>query len=204
MRLKLCILPILGWFFLNGTAPGFSQVNAAARVSHLPLTIGAGISNYDSDWGKSRIDGSGLWIDYYPERMPRILSGLGAEVEAHDLSWGRGSDLPSNFRQDTAGGGAIYSWHHFRNARPYAKGLIEFGSFDWGPCSFCRNYVHDTRTVYAMGAGLDYHVFGHIWARGDYEFQNWQNLPALGTGDPTPNGFTFGAMYDFRPAHSER
>ena len=124
------------------------------------------------------------------------------EIEAHDLSFDRPTTLPSNFRQDTAGGGVIYSWHHFRNVRPYAKGLIEFGSFDFDIGA--PTYHHDTRTVYGMGAGLDYHLFGHIWARGDYEYQTWQNLPALGAGDPTPNGFTFGAMYDFRPARSNR
>lgn len=203
MQLRRCILPTLVSIYLGMATSGISQVVPSAREGRLPLTIGAGISNYNADWSNQRINGSGLWIDYYPGIVPRHLNGLGLEAEAHDLSWGRSPVLvASNFRQDTAGGGVIYSWHHFRNVRPYAKGLIEFGSFDFNEGPSEPYYRHDTRTVYSMGAGLDYRIFGHIWARGDYEYQTWQVM--FNRSSPTPNGFTFGAMYDFRPVHSER
>ena len=205
MRLKRCFLPALIFSALMTAFSGRSQVVPSALEGRLPITVGAGVSNFNADWGNGRINGGGMWIAWYPAFVPHPLHGLGLELEAHDLSWGRSPSLPAQFRQDTAGGGAIYSWHHFRNVRPYVKGLVEFGSFDFGsgtPGDCCYN--HDTRTLLAEGAGLDYHVWGHIWARGDYEYQIWQNIGALGTGDPTPNGFTFGAIFDFRSLRSER
>jgi hypothetical protein len=45
------------------------------------------------------------------------------EVEARDISLDRG-DKPSNYREDTAGGGPMYTWRHYRNFRPYGKYLI--------------------------------------------------------------------------------
>lgn len=200
MQLKYYILQIFGLTFLSAATLGFSQVAPAARSSNLPLTVGMGYSDFNADWANSRVYGGTVWINYYPEIFSRHITGLGLDIEARDLSYNKPPVL-QGFKQDTAGGGAIYSWHHFHNVRPYAKGLIEFGSFDFNVGN--PTYHHDTRAVYAMGAGLDYHVFGHFWARGDYEYQTWQSLFGR-TTHPTPNGFTFGAMYDFRPAHSER
>jgi opacity protein-like surface antigen len=201
MSFKRCILATLVLVFLNSAFLAFSQVRPAAREGQVPLTVGGGFSDYSADWGPGRrIDGTSVWIDWYPWFIPRRLRGLGFDFEGRDLSFGRSSELPSNFRQDTAGGGVIYSVHHWTKFRPYGKGLIEYGSFDFDIGS--PTYHHDTRTVEAMGAGLDYHAWGPIWVRGDYEYQVWQQM--FNRGNPTPNGFTIGAVYDFRPWHEER
>lgn len=196
MRLKRCILAFFVGLFLNAAVSGSAQVRPSATEGGWPLTVGAGFSNYSADWAYSRIDGSALWVDWYPSFFPTLhLRGLGVEAEARDLSWGRPSTLPPNFRQDTAGGGLIYSWQRFRNIHPYLKGLAEFGSFDFEIGS--PTYTHDTRTVGALGGGLDYRVYKHVWVRGDYEYQTWG--PMFNGGHPTPNGFTIGVLYDFRP-----
>jgi opacity protein-like surface antigen len=104
--------------------------------------------------------------------------------------------LPTNFRQDTAGGGAIYSWNRFRNFHPYGKGTVQFGSIDFGDGPGHPYYSHDTRTLYTMGGGIDYRVFRRVWVRADYEYQIWQ--PLLSTVyRPDPQGFSLGAMYRF-------
>ena len=182
-------------------AIGYSQVVPAARATNLPLAVGAGYSDFNADWDNGRIDGGTVWINYYPAIIPRYLKGLGLDIEARDLSYNKTTAGLQGYKQDTAGGGAIYSWHHFQNFRPYAKGLMEYGSFDFNVGA--PYYHHDTRSLDVMGAGVDIHVIRHFWARADYEYQIWQPL----FGDPhnlTPNGFTFGFLYDFRPPHPER
>ena len=94
-------------------------------------------------------------------------------------------------RQDTAGGGPIFTWRHYRNFHPYAKFLIEDGSVDFYPLP---GYSHDTRTLFALGGGFEYRIFRSIWARVDYEYQDWGTL--LGN-TLNPQGATVGVAYDF-------
>jgi len=92
----------------------------------------------------------------------------------------------------------MYEWHHYRNFRPYVKGLMGFGSIYFGEClALCSTtpYTHDTRTVYAPGGGVEYRAFRSIWVRGDWEYQFWPQL--TGNTYLNPQGFTIGAVYDF-------
>jgi opacity protein-like surface antigen len=139
--------------------------------------------------------GGTLWFDYTPGFLPPIMRGIGLETEARDISFDRGTHS-SNFRQDTAGSGPIYTWRHSPNFSPYAKVLAEFGSIDF--VSGLPNYTHDTRVLVAMGGGLEARVYHHVWIRADYEYQAWQSLFH---GIPDPQGFTLGVKYDFRAFH---
>jgi len=140
--------------------------------------------------------GGTLWIDYRPSFSSPLLHGFGLEVEARDVSLG-GSQSQPNMRQDTAGGGVTYTWLHYRDFHPYGKFLASQGSMDFN-IGAVPPYEHDTRALFQSGGGFEYRAFGHIWARGDYEYQFWQIL--LGKR-PDPQGLTFGVMYDFRPVH---
>jgi opacity protein-like surface antigen len=121
---------------------------------------------------------------------------VGLELEGHDINFGRPSDL-STMRQDTFGGGPIYTWRHYRTFHPYAKYMIGMGSIDFPPLpNSPPTYTHDTRTVYAPGGGLEYRAFRNLWVRGDYDYQYWPKIFGLHT--LTPNGCTFGVAYDFR------
>ena len=53
--------------------------------------------------------------------------------------------------------------------------------------------------LFAPGLGFEYRIFGPIWARADYEYQDWGTL--LGKTF-NPQGFTVGVSYAFLHAHS--
>jgi opacity protein-like surface antigen len=192
----------LAALFLVAAIPVQSQVVPAATEGGIPLEVGAGFSDYAVDWGPVRMQGGGIWIDYNFYRIPSFLRGIGVEAEAHDISLARPSGMPSNFRQDTAGGGAIYTWRHYHNLHPYGKFIVGFGSIDFlGAFRDLPYYSHDTRTVYAPGGGVEYRVFRNIWVRGDYEYQMWPHIfQHAQTLDPV--GFTIGASYDFKHMHA--
>ena len=192
MRFKLQFPPFLVLAVLFFSSCAFSQVVPSAQRRSLPLELGGGISSFDVDWGHGRMLGGTLWGDWYPEQLPAFLHGLGIEAEARDISFNRGTH-PSNFREDTGGGGPIYTWRHYQNFQPYVKYLIEFGSIDFRISSI-PTYTHDTRQVYSPGIGFEYHVFKGVWARADYEYQFWPNLFGQTLN---PQGFTFGATYRF-------
>jgi hypothetical protein len=206
MRFKLFVLLILTVSLFAAAYPAFSQVvPAATSGGNLPLSIGIGPSGYNPDWGHGRMYGGTFWIDYYPGMLPSFLHGLGVEAEARDISLDRhpnpGQKYLSwsgqeNTREDTAGGGVIYSWRHFRNFHPYGKFLISDGSVDFitGLTHATSTYTHDTRLVLAPGLGFEYRIYRPIWARVDYEYQFWQIL--LGK-TPNPQGFTVGVAYAF-------
>lgn len=188
------------------TFPGMasSQVAPAAHQGaltpgKLPFTIGAGVSNFDADWGHNRIWGPAFWGQWHPV-SGGPLRGLGVDGEVRDLEFGRGSTLPSNFKQVTVAGGPIYIVHGLHNFQPYGKALIGFGSFDFH-LSNHPYYTHDTRNVYIAGGGFQYHLIHHVWLRADYEYQAWPDL-FVGSKTADPQGFTLGLSYDFRaPLH---
>jgi opacity protein-like surface antigen len=172
---------------------GDSQVVPQANAGNgRGFNVGAGLSSYDVDWGHGRMVGGTIWGDWYPKMLTGRLDGLALEVELRDISLDRGTH-PSNFRQDTATGGVLYSWPHYNRFRPYGKFLIGLGSIDF-MVPAVPNYTHDTRTIFAPGLGIDYRAFGPMWLRVDYEYQDW---PQLFGGTLNPQGFTFGATYDF-------
>lgn len=185
-----------GWFLLAFSVlvfskAGISQVVPQANAgSGLAIKLGAGVSSFDVDWGHGRMLGGTLWADWHPKQISGKLYGLGIEAEARDISFNR-SPSQVNFRQDTAGGGVIYNWPHYRKFRPYGKFLVSFGSMDF---KIRTPYSHDTRVVFAPGVGFDYRMWGPIWFRADYEYQFWETL--LGH-TPDPQGFTLGAAYAF-------
>jgi hypothetical protein len=183
-------------FLLTASLPAFSQVAPAAtgNGSSLPLVVGGGISDFDLDYGQGRrMEGFSAWVDWNFNHMPRVLRGLGIEAEGHDINWNRPSSL-TRMRQDTGLGGLTYHSHHFRNLDPYIKMMGGVGSIDFPS----RNpyYTHDTFDVFAPGGGVEYRVWRHLWARGDYEYQFWHHT--FGGHDLTPQGFTFGASYHFQ------
>jgi opacity protein-like surface antigen len=199
MRLKLFIPPILTAILFVSALSVFPQVAPAAySASSAQWSVGLGPSSYDVDWGHGRMEGGTLWIDWQPPQIPPILDGVGVELEGRDISLGHSSSQPANFRLDTAGGGVIYNWKHFRNFRPYAKFIVSFGAIDWDNPD--PHYDHETRTVTAYGGGMQFRAFRNLWARVDYEYQAWPSI-AFQTLDP--QGFTVGAMYDF-PGFHER
>lgn len=202
MHLKSYFALILA-FFLAGTANhALAQAASAATEAKLPLAIGAGFSGYNPDWGQGHLLGGTLWIDYTPDNVPAILRGIGMEVEARDLNYGRSSTESANLREDVAGGGVIYSWPRYRNFRPYGKLLMGFGNRDAERVNGVR--FHDSRTITIAGGGVEYRAFRSVWVRADYEYQFWPDMIYHGSkavAGINPQGFTVGALYHFSHPH---
>jgi len=186
--------------------PALAQTAPAAIETGARLFVGAGASGYDPDFlVPGHMEGGAIWIDFYPDRGPALLHGLGLEIEGRDISISPPAQF-KNLREDTGGGGAIYSWRHFHRVVPYGKFMWEHASIDF-PTSGVRpdgsTYSHDTRSLHEGGVGADIYLFHNVWMRAGVEEQIWQRLfenPAnpntTGIG-MKPRGVTIGFSYSF-------
>jgi len=200
MHLKLFLGLTLAALFLGAAHPVSAQTVPAAKEGSLPLSVGAGVSYFDPDWKSGMIYGGALWVDYIPKRLPSYLHGLGIEVEARDIRFGRWY-AQANLQEDTFGGGAIYSWRHYSKFHPYAKALAAYSTIDFKASPSNPSYDSDSRAVGILGAGLEYRIFRRVWLRGDYEYDYWGWRNYLSSKDAQPNGFTYGASYHLATPH---
>lgn len=185
MRIKL----MLGVVLLLASQHSFGQVSPSGFERTVPLKVGVGYSNFDSDWN-GRISGPSVWMDWHVNRTPSYLNGLAVEIEARDLHFG---SPVSRLRYDTVAGGAIYSFRPHRNLRPYGQFLVGLGSVDFPRTP--SGYSHDTRTITEPGGGIDWEIAARLRIRAGYEYQFWPDLfhgHAL-----NPSGLTIGTSYDF-------
>lgn len=196
-------LPVL---VLAGCAPILAQVAPSATWDRARFFLGAGGSAWHDDFGAAGWDGSGImegptaWFDYFPNSGPDHFHGLGLEIEGREIVYKLQPYAPvyqpSNIREDTIGGGAIYRWHHFHRFVPYGKFLYGIASIDFDVG--VPNYHHDTRTYMEGGAGLEMRLTKHLWVRAGYEEQLWQRL--FGGADAInlrPRGATLGFEWSF-------
>jgi opacity protein-like surface antigen len=196
MRWKLMVLPLLALFFLGVALPCRAQVTYSAEAGgKRSFTVGAGVSNFSDDWGdlNPRQTGLTVWFDWRLPHMPRVLDGLGIEFEGRTVQWGTPSYIPGH-RMDTALGGPIYRFRNNKRIRPFGKYLLGIGSIDFP--SPGATYTHDTRVVFEPGGGVDVRLWNSLSARATYDYQFWHEI--FGPHDLNPNGFTIGAVYDFR------
>ena len=193
-KLTLAIL------FVAASVPVFSQVAPAATEGGLPLTVGVGISDYDVDWGYgSRMIGISAYVDWDLFVLPGPLKNLSIQAEGNAIDYGRPARLQPNTREDTGLGGLKYTYRHYRNLLPYIKYMGGVGSIDFVDTQ-TPTYTHDTFGVWAPGGGIEYRVWRQLWVRGDYEYQFWHQT--FGPHDLTPQGFTIGGSYHFRPTYA--
>jgi opacity protein-like surface antigen len=209
MHLKPYLGLALGALFVCAISPAPAQTAADATEQPFPFAVGAGFSAFNPDFGHGHLLGGTLWIDYTPPIAPWFLRGIGIEAAARDLNYGRSASQSSNLRQDIAEGGLKYSWQHFRSFRPYGKFMMGYGNTDYdsslNPTQPFKRY-HDSRTISAIGGGMEYRISRRVWLRADYEYQFWPNFfkhqdPTLPAGQLNPQGFTIGAMYHFNSPH---
>jgi hypothetical protein len=132
----------------------------------------------------------------------RWLGGAGADVDIGINPW-IGLEGESNFtfyhqfysqHESTWLGGPRYTFHAMGSNyrfRPYAKGLIGVGYFN-----FFNNLGHGSYFVVAPGAGVDYRIDYHWRLRlADFEYQYWPEF----TFGPTQNyAITTGIRYVIR------
>lgn len=192
MRSKACFAPVLAAFFLAVALPAHSQVAPAAIKSSNPFSVGGGLSDFLLDWGNAvKKMGPTGWFEYRLSHMPRYLDGLSIEGQIRDIDFNGPANIHP-MRQTTYLGGVLYHWQRYPRFQPYGKFLLGIGAIDFPPVG---TYTHDTRSVLAPGAGVDYRFTPRLSVRADYEYQFWHAL--LGPHDLTPNGVTVGIMYHF-------
>ena len=194
-RLRL----LSAWLIVSVAIPALSQVVSPARRQNgvLPLRVGAGYSNYASDWHQNglrggRLGGPAVWVDLDIPKLPPSWSGFQLEVEGRDLNYNRTGQDPT-LRQYTVAGGVNYAWRYDPAFHPYVKFLVGVGNETFrGDLPY---YSKDSRTFYAPAGGLEVRAHGRLWIRGNYEYQFWPNF--FQHRAQTPHGFTVGLFYDF-------
>jgi opacity protein-like surface antigen len=197
MRLKLFPPASLAVLLILSAWPTHAQVAPAGVAKTLPLNVGVGFSNYNTDVSGDRLNGATLWLDYDPSWLPGRLYGLGIAAQGRDLNIGQPSNQPF-LREDVGSGGAIYRWNRYFLVRPYGEILMGFGNADYlTPYGL---HYHQTRTVTTAGGGAEFDAFHHLWVRADYEYEWWPNFYINGKSNPPkldPQGITVGFVYHF-------
>ena len=183
---------------LAATVPAFSQTLPHATRGGIPLTVGAGYSNFNPDWSglgtnSGRLSGYTIWADWAFYRAPGALSGIAVEAFGRNLNFNRTGDDPK-IQEIVGGGGVLYAWRHFRHVQPYGKLLFGYGGINMTTTD--PNYTHDTRTVAAQGLGVNFIFHDHLVIRADYETQQWPDF--MRHHSLTPGGVTIGLAYDFK------
>ena len=192
----LWCIPALLLILVAGSAS--AQAVYSASEDHPRLSIGVGVSMFSQDWGHNPHPlGIAYNIDYHPP-LPRFLDDLNIEAQGRNLIWNRGTlpvtGAPIVPRTETLGGGLVYHphWVRFHKFEPYIKVLESYGYIHFAEDDV--PYNHDSRTVTAIGGGVDYRLIHRITLRADYEYQWWPEL--FGPNALTPHGFTISALYN--------
>lgn len=151
---------------------------AGSRIGDLKL--GGGFSIADSDY-YHRFDGGSVYFDF------DFLPHWGVTGEFHFVE---GAD---NLYEKTYEVGGRYYFTH-RKFVPYAKALYGRGVFNFPALSdgFHPNLAYN---LAAIGGGADYKVKPWLYARADWEYQEWFGFQ---NSSLTPNILTVGAAYRFR------
>ncbi len=202
MRSKLVLAAL---FFLT-LLPVYAQVAPAARISGLPLGVGVGIVDYDTDYYKpdlpywsGRMIGVSAWADY------SIYHGFGVAVEGQDIMANKptprgpfGETTYGSLQEKTLQGGFIYRHRQIYHVRPFLQAMGGMGKIDFPTTS--PLYTSETSPLYSFGGGLEYRVWSNLFLRGQYEYQIWKGFRS-GSQSLNPSGATVGVTYYLRGPH---
>lgn len=187
---KLKYLLFIACAALLGASVAGSQVLHAGEQTPPPFRVGVGASAFTPDFHDGTMLGVTLWGDYTPRIFTHHVDGLSVSAELRDLNYHR-SASQTDLREDTYLGGFTYQWRRFNDWRPYARGMLGYGTIRFGPIDA---YTNDSRTISSYGGGVDFRLDRNLWLRADYEYQRW---PALFNRNLHPQGVTVGLVYDF-------
>ena len=202
MRSKL----VLAVLITLASFSGMAQVAPAVKIGGLPLGVGVGFSDYDTDYyypdlpyWSGRMTGVSAWADY------SLFHGLGVEAEGTYLLGNKPTSfLPANqiygsLSERSIQGGIIYRYPRtVFKVRPFAKALGGVGRIDFP--SINPFYTYENTGLFSLGGGLEYRLWRNVFARGEYEYQSWKDFRS-GSQSLNPNGFTIGATYYLRGIH---
>ena len=140
------------------------------------ITVGAGISDFQADYGHNQLSGGFVYVDVNPHWR------VGLEGEGRVLRWHSAEQVTE---ATYLGGIRMALWSRPRRWSPYSKFLAGVGRID-----LPYGYAHGSFFSYAPGAGLDIVLTDRISVRAvDLEYQHW---PEFTFGSLSPYGVSAG------------
>jgi len=139
-------------------------------------------------WGPSAWASISIWHD------------LGIIAEGHSMIWG-GNENASHYKYFTGGGGLIYTSGYFGRFQPFGKGEAGYASLSHTPNG--TGHLHHTSNIWTLGGGVEYHTWGHVWTRVEYDYDFFPDFHNVLTGHNktlNPRGIIFGGTYRFGPS----
>jgi hypothetical protein len=183
------IVALAGFSCLTWPKHSFAQAVEAAKMSSIHLKAGAGMDYWDTDYSDRWKFGPAAWAG------AELWRGWGLQVEGHSLIGG--GDLPE-YKYYVGEGGIVYTLHRWHKIEPFAKAELGYGGLSFPRPS---STSHDTRTTWALGAGLEYHNYRRIWTRADFTYDGFPSFLSYVTLEKhtlNPTGITLGVSYHFR------
>ena len=183
MRLK--IFMSIGLLCFTATRLHGQAEPTASRAGD--LQIGTMFNLANSDYRPDYFKGYGFYSTY------DFLYNVGIEGEFHQIN---DPDPVDGVYERTYEVGPRYVLHYGRFA-PYAKVMYGRGVFNYPPvfgdpkAGPIANLAYN---IFAVGAGVDYHIMVGLNVRADFEYQRWLSFPPNGL---TPKIFSVGAAYRF-------
>lgn len=161
---------------LFATTVAKAQAIATATGPGSYVTVGAGLSGFNTSYGNNRIGGGFAYLDANPSWR------FGLEGEARFLRW----HADEQVKQTTyLGGLRVQLWPRPSRWSPYAKFLAGAGEI-----TLPFGYAHGGFLAYAPGAGVDYTLNDRLTLRAvDVEYQHW---PQFSYGPLHPYGVSAG------------
>lgn len=175
-----------------------AQAVPAANHPPLSTSVGAGMNYSSGDWGTADINrwGPSAWATL------TIWHDLSIIAEGHSMILG-GNPAASNFKYFAGGGGLIYTSGYFGRFQPSFRAEAGYASLSHpGNAS---GHLHDTRNIWVLGGGAEYHTWGQFWTRVEYSYDFFPDFHSSITNQNhtlNPRGFTFGETYRFGPSGS--
>jgi Outer membrane protein beta-barrel domain len=174
------LIRAIAFIGLLGAAAMLHAQSAPTAIKPLDLKIGGGFGTANSDYG-GRYNGGSAYVDF------DFLPHIGIEGEFHFVK------DPADLYEKTyeAGGRYFRSYNKFV---PYAKVMYGRGVFNFPtlPDGSRANLAYN---MIAGGLGVDYKVMPYLYARADWEYQNWFGFQ---NSSLSPSILTIGAAYHFK------
>ena len=187
---------------LVALAISFVSISSAAQVvpevirPRLSTSLGGGMDYMSGDWQNGKVNrwGPAAWATV------SIWHDLGIIAESHSMIVG-GNEVASNYKYFTGGGGLIYTSGYWGRFQPFAKGEAGYASLSHTPNG--TGHLHHTSHIWTLGFGVEYHTWGNLWTRVEYNydyFPDFHDVITNTTNALNPRGITFGATYRFGPS----
>jgi len=150
----------------------------ASRLGN--LKIGGAFSTANSDYG-GRYNGGAAYANF------DFLPHIGVEAEFHYVK-----DSSGLYEKTYEAGGRYF--RTYNKLVPYGKVMYGRGVFNFPtlPDGFRPNLAYN---LVAGGIGFDYRVKPYLYARADWEYQNWLGFQ---NSSLSPSILTVGAAYRFK------